>query len=403
MRVTFIALYDLYSNGIRGLHSYLEREGHEVQSVFYRLSTYTDEMYNEAEIDELVDVVKKTKPDLIGIGVKSPLFQLVKLLSGKLREKIGCKIIFGGAHATADPESCLPYCDYVCRGEGEIPLAALCNGETDVPGIYPNRPQCPTPDLNVLPLPYYGPNEHYVHVGKPQEILSPLNQGKVSIYSSRGCPYACTFCHESLLKKLYVNPMVTRRKTVDHVIEEIKHRQKVFPEFNEVSFPDAIFTRNTKWVNEFCEKVKPLNIRFRIFSHAIFADREMFKNLKDAGLLWMSFGIQSGSERIRQIFNRKESIEQILEASRICKEVGIVPRWDFIIFNPFDDGQSVYESRKLMHDLEGPCVIREFRMRFFPGTENTRQAIDAGVIPIEDVEGHKDQFGDWSYRYMKYE
>lgn len=403
MKITLVALYDLYSNSIRGLHSYLEQGGHEVNSVFYKLSTYTDEPYTEPEIDELVNVIRSTKPDMIGIGFCSPLFQLFKKLSKKLRDKIGCKILVGGSHPTCAPESCEPYADYICWGEGEEPALALCNNPSDnIPGIWPNRPIHPTPDLDTLPLPHYGRNMHYVCVAKAEEIPAPLNQGKVSIYSSRGCPYSCTFCHETLLKKLYINPMIARRKKVDTVINEIKFRKKTFPEFSEVSFPDAIFARNDEWIDEFCEKFIPLNCRFRVFGHAAIASRNILQKLKDAGLLWISFGIQSGSDRVRKIFGRKESIKQILECSHVCKEIGITPRWDFIVFNPFDDGDSVRDTRMLIHKLETPCVIREFRLRFFPGTKITERALKEGLIPSEDVEGTKDQFGTWAYMYTRY-
>lgn len=403
MKITLVALYDLYSNSIRGLHSYLEQGGHEVNSVFYKLSTYTDEPYTEAEIDELVNVIRGTEPDMIGIGFCSPLFQLFKKLSKKLRDNIGCPILVGGAHPTAAPESCKPYADYICWGEGEESALALCNNPSNkIPGIWPNRPIHPIADLDILPLPHYGDNTHYVCVAKAEEIPMPLSQGKISIYSSRGCPYACTFCHETLLKKLYINPMISRRKKVDTIIDEIKFRQKTFPDFTEVSFPDAIFARDDVWIDEFCEKFTPLNCRFRVFGHAAFASKNILQKLKNAGLLWISFGIQSASDKIRKIFGRTESTEKILECSRICKEIGIIPRWDFIIFNPFDDAQSVGQSRRLIHKLKTPCVIREFRLRFFPGTEITKRALEERLIPSEDVEGTTDQFGNWSYFYTRH-
>ena len=183
MKVILIALYDFYSIGIRGLHSYLNEQGHDVKSMFFKESTYTDGDYWPQEIQSLTVQLKEMKPDFIGVSVRSPLFPMYMELYKAIREHLPeCKIIIGGAHPTGDPVGCEPYADYVVVGDGEYQMAHILDG----------HPQgyivCPVPftGLDSLPFQYYG--------GDTYALAKPEPPTKMSVYTTRGCFYSCTYC-----------------------------------------------------------------------------------------------------------------------------------------------------------------------------------------------------------------
>ena len=88
MKIILLAIYDVYSFGIRGLHSILKSKGYDVASVFFKNSTYDDSYWHQYEFERLIATIKKLKPDLLCVGVRSPLFPLFKEISNRLRPDI---------------------------------------------------------------------------------------------------------------------------------------------------------------------------------------------------------------------------------------------------------------------------------------------------------------------------
>ena len=118
MNTTLLALYNVYSYGIRGLHAWLKQEGYSAKSVYFKNDIYADPIYTEMELYGLLDLLAYTEPDIIAIGVHSPIFPLFVTLSKMIRQRFPkVKIVIGGDHPTGDPDSCLPYADYVVVGE----------------------------------------------------------------------------------------------------------------------------------------------------------------------------------------------------------------------------------------------------------------------------------------------
>ena len=124
MRIVLVSLYDLFSYGIRGLHSTLVRDGYEVKSLYFRGNVYKDRPYTSKEVDDFAKLIAHQEPQIVGIGLRSPLLPMFKELVPKIREYSDAKILVGGHHATANPKSLSPYADFICRGEGENVIIA---------------------------------------------------------------------------------------------------------------------------------------------------------------------------------------------------------------------------------------------------------------------------------------
>lgn len=369
MRITLIALYDLHSYGIRGLHSKLAKEGHKVKSVYFKYGTYTSSAYTGQQIDDLMNCVKETKPDLVGVSLKSPVLNLFKIIAERVKKEIGCKILVGGPHAISVPDTMTEYADEVCRGDVEIPE-----------------------NLDEWEFPYYGKDALYVH--SKEEIIDTI-----SIFGSRGCLFNCTYCFENVARK-QISGYHLRRKSVDRMIEESLRLQNLFGPLEEMVFSDCVFTHNNDWLEEFYSKWPRTKMQFRCFGHLSLISKEMINNLKATGLKWLSFGIESASDEIRRIFGRRQKNERIFEVSKWCKDAGIIPRWDFIICNPYDTAISQRETWDMFFQLERPCVIREFKLRFYPNTDITNRALHEGKIVSNDIEGSVDKLGQWHHSYI---
>lgn len=398
MKIVLLALYDVYSFGIRGLHALLESEGYDVTSVFFKNGTYVDGHYTQDEFETLVGVLNTLNPGLLCIGVRSPLFPLFARICNEINPDIS--VLAGGHHATADPKSCELYAEYVCVGEGEDTILRLVKNievgylqPNETPGIYPNIENTQVKDLDSLPLESYSNSNIYLYSDPQFET-----QTEMWVWTTRRCHFHCAYCHESIHRRLYGKGNV-RRRSVGKVIQHVNMLQHNFPNLEEIIFTDPVFTFDIDWIRQF-SKIFPeeTGLKFRCFGHPKLATFEMLAMLKEAGMTQISFGIESGSKRIMKIFNRVPADEEIIKLSRYMSKMGIMGRFDIIVNNPFDSPESMRETRELVKKLTPPFIIRHFSLRFFPGNDITNKALELGLIDQNDVEGSKwCKFGGWQF------
>jgi anaerobic magnesium-protoporphyrin IX monomethyl ester cyclase len=201
MKVVLISPYgSLVNVGLRVLSACLARAGYDTSMIFLPSAKETSsfllfdpsELYDEAVIDQVAELCAGA--GLIGITVMTNYFYKAKQLTEALRERLDVPIVWGGIHPTVQPEECLAYADVVCVGEGEEALVELANHITgeksyqDVAnlgyksadgGIVVNPVRPLVHDLDALPFPDFGPENHYVlHEGR----VRPMTPGILRYY-----------------------------------------------------------------------------------------------------------------------------------------------------------------------------------------------------------------------------
>ena len=168
----FVAVNDINATGVRTLSALLKSAGHQASIVFFKRPGYPytdrDRKYVRAarkiepgdwvgierdgtlfryargpavtpnERDLLLSLVQRIDPDVIGFTVTAPLLKRIGALAGFLKRHVSVPIVFGGAGATIDPESCLESCDYACVGEAEhtvLQIADALERGDDLSGV----------------------------------------------------------------------------------------------------------------------------------------------------------------------------------------------------------------------------------------------------------------------------
>ncbi|BBO73280.1 B12-binding domain-containing radical SAM protein [Desulfosarcina widdelii] len=415
MKIVLVALYDEGSYGIRILHRLLDNNGYDVVSIFFNTDMLSSHYYSTNEVEKLIESILEQSPDLIGIAVRSPLFQLFKKISKKLKQKTNTPLLVGGHHATVSPEECINYADMVCIGEGEYPLLEICerisrnkpidniknlwirkDGKVIKNAIGPlikNLDDIPFPD-------YTEKNKIYLRNGKIEKsFLRAAFKGSISVMSSRGCFFSCSFCYNATLRKLYKGSgKYYRRRSVDNFIAEILELKNQFKDLSYIYFSDNVFTYDKKWVKDFCNKYKEkINLPFGCFSHFNMIDEAMLIELKDAGLIDVTLGIQSGSTYIsEQIYNRKIDKKVIVEGSKILSKLNIKVYYDLITNNPYETDETHMETLELLLSLKRPFHLRTFKMKFYPNVPFTNKLLHDQIIKTGDIESkHEKSFEKW--------
>src|SRR5262249_5532399 len=236
-------------------------------------------------------------------------------------------IVWGGVHVGLLPEQSLrhPLIDLVARGEGEETLLRLADalamgrGLDDVPGLsfldgdrYVATPAAPYLNVTTAPeIPY-----HLVNI----DDYMPLYEGRKSLYmeSSRGCPYACTYCYN-----VYFNDRKWRAQEPERVIERVKYVRDRYG-VEDVYFTDDDFFINAKRSRAIVERMRDIGVSWQVQGSDIVCiskmDDDFLRLLQESNFRRFTIGIETGSQRMRKLMKKEGSVDLIVKTfERLAK------------------------------------------------------------------------------------
>ena len=357
---------------------------------FLRGSNYDINAWTDKEIDLLVDLVLKLKPDVVCLSTRSFWTTLGNQIITAIRRKMPkIPIVAGGWGPTLEPEKYLEYCDYVCFGEGEqtiVDIGKSIDNNKDfrnikniiykggVGTIY-NDLYEPLKNLDSVPIPDFNLDNSYLiennRILKEEEFY---NEKIYDVFVGRGCPLKCSYCMSGMWKDLYkkygFNCLKIRTRDPKLCIEEIKRAKDNGAVV--IRFKDEVFPFNKKWVAEFLKFYKKeINLPFFAYLRPEFHTIEMVEELYVAGLRTTGLGIQTGSENIRQnIYHRKCDNTKIAKFAEFLDVKGINYAYDIITNNPFESERDLKSTFCFLCSLPF-ADLKVFKIKFFPGAPIT--------------------------------
>lgn len=417
--------HPLQEIGIKSLVGYLEFHNIPVQAVYLNKCN----KLSEQAIEKIIGIVADSS--LVGFYLMSKdLNILLPLISAIKKQNIS--VVAGGVHPTALPKESLEFVDFVCVGEGEEPLRLLYKALADktnnfnIPNIgykvggkiIINPITYFNSSLDTLPFPDYVFKDSYILTNGKDEIKKIPTQpeekskffaGRNSFlfYSQRGCNFSCTYCSNSLYHKLTQgsNHKWHRNTSPQRVKEELRSHLRNLPFITHIAINDDNFLiRDIREMEDIASFLKnELNKSFTINATPPFVTEEKIALLVKFGLKGISFGVQSGSERIlKDIYKRFVKNEQVLTASKIISKFanqGLSADYGFILDNPYENEDDWRDSLRLWISLSQPKTLSLYSLEFFPGTELTKKAISDGHLKSASSEFNKDYRRDIKYSY----
>jgi anaerobic magnesium-protoporphyrin IX monomethyl ester cyclase len=310
--------------------AYLEKFGIDVKIV--------DELAGQNVLKE----IKRYQPDIVGItSFTTTVYGTYQLADICRAMKI--KTVIGGVHATILPDEAIKHADVVVTGEGEIAMLDIIQKEIKS-GIIKG-----TPMENLDDVPIYNRKgiEMDFYTRLPQTYLRFLPQGMraAGMLQSRGCGNACTFCHNSWKGLKY------RYNSAERVIEEMKYLMSEY-HVGAIAFQDDNLFMNRIRLKKICETIIDENIPiiWCAQSRVDNANLEMFKLAKQAGCKQITFGIETGSQRMLDVMNKRTTVEQNIQAIELCHEVGIQVTSSFMIGNPTETVEDVRMTQRFIKE-----------------------------------------------------
>jgi anaerobic magnesium-protoporphyrin IX monomethyl ester cyclase len=325
--------------------------------------------------------IRRYKPDVVGFSCVTATYPMARDLIQQVKAAYPeISTVIGGHHVTfmykeAIEESGV---DYVCRGEGEEVFPALLNaleaGESQprIPGMvfkhegkfHNDEVIAILEDINTLPR-------------ITMDLVAPDFSFTPKIVSSRGCPFFCSYCS---ISAFYGGKY--RQRRVEDVIQDIE--DYISWGYNHFWFHDDNLTVDGKWVNSFCEMIESKGLKFtwNCMSRVdlICRDPLLIARMARCGCRMMSIGVESGVPEVLESLHKKISLEQILQAVKIMKGVGISYDWFMLLGSGdhFDTPEIIEKNIKFFSKLPGMILVSILTP--FPGTEVYQRLTSEGRI-----------------------
>jgi len=362
----------------------------------------------DVEDISLTQKVSEFKPHIVGITANTPQVKQAWLAARMIKAVMDVPVVIGGPHPSAVPDesAAKPEIDVVARGEGEYTWIELCNvvdearGTSDLTGkallreadrllapilgisykrpdgsIQHNRARPAIEDLDSLPWPAY----HYFKMERYTSLQPAIDAvdgaRSFSMMTSRGCPYRCTFCSQSIM------PEKWRGRSPENVVAEFRHLIKDLGA-QEIGILDDSANISRKRLREICQlliKEGLTTVPWIMINgiRANLADMETLTLMKKAGCKRTAFGVETGDEAMLVKIDKKETQDQIREAFRNGKKVGLETVGFFIIGLPGDTEESMEKTIRFAIELD-PLVANFSMMTPYPGTLAYQEIINGG-------------------------
>lgn len=320
-------------------------------------------------IDAFEAELRRARPRCVGLYGHT----VTRPVAGRMVEaarRQGARVIAGGPDPSSDPDAYLGLGVDVCvMGEGEETARELMEhlrsrgGDFDrealrtLPGIAfvhrGERVRTPArarfPDLDALPHPLRERDdiEPYFEAWRRRHGRTAM-----SLSTTRGCPYPCTWCSKGVFQDSF------RRRAVDRVVDEILEvRERFAPD--DLWFVDDTFTIRRSWVLEFCERVveRGAVTPFYVIGRVDAVDREVLAAMKRAGCYRIYYSAESGSQRVLDAMRKGFRVEDIRRAGALTREAGIEMGAFVMLGYPGEEKEDVLDTVRLVADLQPEVVL----------------------------------------------
>ncbi|MBU8850200.1 MAG: radical SAM protein, partial [Desulfobacterales bacterium] len=215
---------------------------------------------------------------------------------------------------------------------------------------------------------------------QPIKALDTLvHPSKYFIYQhlamSRGCPGKCTFCGSP---KFWGNQKL-RFHSPEWFADEVENLVKNGVTHFYIS--DDTFTMDKQRVIDFCNHIinRKLAITWNAISRVDTIDKDILFSMRKAGCIQLSFGVESGSEKIRRVLGKPIKHEEIINAFSLTTSYGILPRAYFIYGSPGETDMTIQESIELLNIIM-PLSAIFYMLVLFPGTYLYQKAVNQNLV-----------------------
>lgn len=367
--------------GLASIAAYLQADG---------INSHIIDCYAEPDSDQLIlDWVRQYRPVFVGFScTTSSFFDGVRIAELIKHEVPQIKIIFGGVHVSSLKDQIIkeyPVIDYCVVGEGEQTMKELLTSDMSelkqIEGLVYQQDdeiiftgqRTKQLDLDTLPFPAYDKLNGFPHAYK-LPIFNYPSVPNASCISSRGCPYACSYCDRSVFRRTF------RYNSAEYLYRHVLYLNDKFG-IRHINFYDDQFTFQRQRVVDFCRKMidSPLKMTFNCAARAEHLDDELLQLMKGAGCWMISLGIETGDEDLLAHHRQNPDLKMMRRTIEMIKKNGIRVKGLLMMGLPHETEKSIQKSKEYVLSLP----IDDFNLaKFtpFPGSPIYKEIKEKGEV-----------------------
>lgn len=364
--------------GLLYIAAYLEKHtAHQVRIL--------DTQVEKISYADLPKIIDNLSPDVVGITTMTlTLIDVLKTAQLVQATNKKIKVVLGGPHVHIFPNETInqPGVDFLVIGEGEISFKELVENINDknklksVEGLVfkDNGNIINTGKRNLIEnldeLPF--PARHLTQYMNYSSLLAkraPIT----TMFTSRGCPYGCSFCDRPHLGKKF------RWRSAQNIVDEME--TCIGLGIREFLIYDDTFTVKHQRVHDICDEIirRKLDIGWDIRTRVDNIDRKMLEKLKQANCERIHYGVEAGTDRIIKQLNKGITIEAVSKAFKATNDVGISTLAYFMIGNPTETKEDILTTFRFMKKLK-PDYVHMTILTPFPATRIYIEGLKAKVF-----------------------
>lgn len=358
--------------GLLSLASVIRKAGYPVR--------FLDAAGTNLDVQETCDAVLAASPRVLGITTVTQSIDRTAEIAGLIRKKApSMRIIVGGPHVSSVPTETFRtfrVFDVGVLGEGERTIVELLDAIREgrpldrVLGLVLNREgqvvrtghRPLIEDLDSLPMPAWDLAPSMATFYRPS-APSYLRLPTTTIITSRGCFGKCIFCNSKAIHG------GLRSFSAGYVLNMVRTLQREYG-IRDLSIYDDNFVSNQERLIQFCETIlrEKLDLSWSCYSRVDQGNLELFKLMKRAGCWQVSYGVESGSQRILDLIQKGVTLDQIEQTIQATHQAGLRTRGFFMIGHFTETEQSIRETTDFLLKLP----LDDFHFTAFtplPGTK----------------------------------
>ncbi|MBZ0254297.1 MAG: B12-binding domain-containing radical SAM protein, partial [Candidatus Methylomirabilis sp.] len=347
--------------------------------------------------------IEAFEPDIVGFSCMtheaSAMHQLARMVRRRFPK---ARIVVGGPYTGSNPEKILRNhdVDYVVCGEGEYTFNALVksleegNPHPELRGVgylkdnqyvwSGDVEQSDGERLDAIPFPAWDMIDVEAYYDVPRFAATYARREYMTLFTSRGCPYHCTYCHEIFTKKFHAHSVGRVMAEIDAIVERYG--------VGELAIVDDIFNIDVKRAKAICDAIVERGYDFRLdFPNGVRADQmtyELLESLKRAGAYRLVYAVESASPRIQKFTKKHVNLTKMQQAINWTDDLGIACHGFFMLGFPGETREEIqttidYALNSRLH------TANFFVVNPFEGTVLSDQVKEMG-IQVND--GETDNF-----------
>lgn len=334
--------------------------------------------------DQVEETIKSFRPDIVGVSSVSQNYSLAKEYA-RIAKTFELPVIIGGTHISSLPNTMSDDMDLAVMGEGEETMTEIlshflaegkwlesCRKLSGVAyregnQLRLNPPRSEISPLDSLPFP-------------ARDLLAIPKHGIIHLFSSRGCPYRCSFCVSSRYwEKL-------RFFSSEYVLEEI---DRVVAEYKPITigFYDDLFIASKARLIEIVEGLEKRNygkkLEFVLNGRANLITDDLACLLKRMNVVAVNLGLESGSDKILSYLKGEAAT---VETNRLALEIlhrhKINAHGTFIIGSPGETETDILATKSFIQSSK-LSSFDVYLLTPLPGTPVWEIAISKGLVSEE--------------------